>query len=96
MNMFVGNLPFTVTEEELRTMFEEHGAIESLKLITDRETGRSRGFAFVEMENAEADAAMKALNGKDMGGRNIKVNQAEERKPRSGGGGGGGGGGYRR
>lgn len=94
MNMFVGNLPFTVTEEELRTMFEEHGAIESLKLITDRETGRSRGFAFVEMENAEADAAMKALNGKDMGGRNIKVNQAEERKPRSGGGGGGGG--YRR
>ena len=94
MNMFVGNLPFTVTEEELRTMFEEHGTIESLKLITDRETGRSRGFAFVEMENAEADAAMKALNGKDMGGRNIKVNQAEERKPRSGGGGGGGG--YRR
>ncbi|GMT41703.1 MAG: hypothetical protein IEMM0002_0114 [bacterium] len=98
MNIFVGNLSFAVTESELRALFDEHGTVESLNLIKDRETGRSRGFAFVEMDNAEADAAIKALNGMDLQGRNIKVNQAEDRKPRSsrGGGGGGGGGGFRR
>ncbi len=83
MNIFVGNLPFTVTQADLESMFEEFGTVESAKLITDRETGRSRGFAFVEMANADADTAIKALNGKDMDGRTIKVNQAEDRKPRN-------------
>ena len=83
MNIFVGNLPFSVTEDELRSLFEEFGTVESVKLITDRETGRPRGFGFVEMDNADADSAIKSLNGKDIDGRAIKVNQAEERKPRS-------------
>jgi len=83
MNIFVGNLSFNVTETELRELFEEHGTVTSLRLITDRDTGRSRGFGFVEMENADADTAIKALNGLDLQGRNIKVNQAEERKPRA-------------
>ena len=83
MNIFVGNLAFSVTEEELRGLFEEHGAVNSLRLITDRDTGRSRGFGFVEMENAEADSAIKALNGMDFQGRNMKVNQAEDKKPRA-------------
>ncbi len=83
MNIFVGNLPFTVSEEDLRAVFEEYGAVESAKLITDRETGRSRGFGFVEMENSNADTAIKALNETDLKGRNIKVNQAEPRKPRA-------------
>ena len=83
MNIFIGNLAFAVTEAELRTMFEEHGTVNSIQLITDRDTGRSRGFGFIEMDNADADSAIKALNGMDLQGRNIKVNQAEERKPRS-------------
>ncbi len=95
MNIFVGNLPFTITETELRELFEEYGALESAKLITDRESGRSRGFGFVEMDNADADAAIKALNGKEMGGRSIKVNQAQPKKTGFSRGGGGGGGGYR-
>jgi len=82
MNIYVGNLPFNASEEDLRALFEEFGAVESIKLITDRETGRPRGFGFVEMENADADAAIKALNGKEFGGRNIKVNQSEPRKSR--------------
>lgn len=81
MNIFVGNLPFSVTENDLRTLFEQHGPVQTVKLIADRESGRSRGFGFVEMENSEADAAIKALNGMSMQGRAIKVNQAEERKP---------------
>ncbi|MFQ5431727.1 MAG: RNA recognition motif domain-containing protein [Nitrospinota bacterium] len=83
MNIFVGNLAYSVTQADLQTLFEEFGAVQSAALITDRETGRSRGFGFVEMDNADADAAIKALNGKDIGGRNIKVNQAEDRKPRT-------------
>lgn len=83
MNIFVGNLAFSVTEEELRGLFEEHGAVNSLRLILDRDTGRSRGFGFVEMDNAEADSAIKALNGMDFQGRNMKVNQAEDKKPRA-------------
>jgi RNA recognition motif-containing protein len=83
MNIFVGNLAFSVTEDELRVLFEEHGAVNSLRLITDRDTGRSRGFGFVEMENAEADSAIKALNGTDFQGRDMKVNQAEDKKPRA-------------
>ena len=91
--LYVGNIPFSATEADLREMFEAHGTIESINVITDRETGRPRGFAFVEMEDSEsATKAMQALDGRDMGGRNLKVNEANERPPRGGGGGGGGGG----
>ncbi len=92
--LYVGNIPFTTTEDELRTIFEAHGAVSSVNVITDRETGRARGFAFVEMDEASAaDDAMRALDGSDMGGRSLRVNEANERG--RGGGGGGGGGGYR-
>ena len=90
--LYVGNLPFSATEAELRDLFARHGAVESVKVITDRETGRSRGFAFVEMDANGASDAIRALDGTDMGGRALRVNEAQER---SGGGGGGGGGGYR-
>jgi RNA recognition motif-containing protein len=89
--LYVGNLSFSSTEGDIRTAFESHGSVDSVSLITDRETGRSRGFAFVEMEDASAaDDAMRALDGSDMGGRNLKVNEAKERQ-RGGGGGGRGG-----
>ncbi len=88
-SIYVGNLPFTATEDDVRAMFEAHGAVSSVKLINDRETGRPRGFGFVEMEQADAEAAIKALNGVDNGGRSLRVNMAEEKKPRTGGGGGG-------
>ncbi len=95
--LYVGNLAFSTTEEELRELFETHGPIESVSVITDRETGRARGFAFVEFEEASgAEAAMQALDGRDVGGRTIRVNEAHERRGgRPGGGGGRGGGGYR-
>src|SRR5271156_809231 len=89
--IYVGNLPFTATDAELRTLFSEHGTVESVSLPTDRETGRPRGFGFVEMNRAAASRATQDLNGKDMGGRALRVNEAQD-KPRSGGGGGGGGG----
>jgi RNA recognition motif-containing protein len=89
--LYVGNLPFSATEAELRSLFEAHGEIASVNIITDRETGRARGFAFVEMEDARAaEAAMRALDGREMGGRPLRVNEAQDK--RSGGGGGGGGG----
>ncbi|MFZ1098916.1 MAG: RNA-binding protein [Steroidobacteraceae bacterium] len=98
--IYVGNLPFTTTDEELRTLFSQHGTVESVSLPTDRETGRPRGFAFVEMSQADASRAIQSLNGKDLGGRPLRVNEAED-KPRARGGGGGGargagGGGNRR
>jgi RNA recognition motif-containing protein len=94
--LYVGNLPFTTTEDELRTLFEQHGPVQSVSVITDRETGRARGFAFVEFQDASgAEAAQQALNGSDLGGRPLKVNEAFERE-RGGGGRGGGGGGGRR
>jgi RNA recognition motif-containing protein len=86
--LYVGNLPFSATEEGVRTLFSQFGEVLSVNLISDRETGRPRGFGFVEMENAEA--AITGLNGKDFEGRPLKVNQAQERPQRSGGGGGGG------
>lgn len=89
--IYVGNLPFTATDAELRTLFAEHGTVESISLPTDRETGRPRGFGFVEMNRADASRAIQNLNGKDLGGRALRVNEAQD-KPRSGGGGGGGGG----
>ncbi len=78
--IYVGNLPFSATEDELRDLFGEHGTVQSVKIITDRETGRPRGFAFVEMDDNEADAAIEALDGAEMGGRNIRVNEAKEKK----------------
>ncbi len=91
--LYVGNLPFSATEEELRKMFEQHGSVQSVNVITDRETGRARGFAFVEMEDGNgADAAMQALDGSDLGGRSLRVNEAHDRRGGGGGSGGGGGG----
>ena len=83
--LFVGNLPFTATEDSVRALFTPHGTVETLALINDRETGRPRGFGFVEMANADAARAMQALNGIDFEGRSIKVNEAQA-KERSGGG----------
>jgi RNA recognition motif-containing protein len=88
--IFVGNFSFDTTEADLRQMFEPHGAVESASVVTDRDTGRSRGFGFVEMpNNGEADSAIAALNGKDSGGRPLTVNEARAKTERSGGGGGG-------
>ena len=90
--IYVGNFPYTTTEDELRELFESHGTVHSLDLIRDRRTGRSRGFGFVEMPNdAEAQAAINALNGTELGGRVINVNIARSRQGGRGGGGGGGG-----
>ena len=83
--LYVGNLPFTATDESVRTLFSKHGTVETVALITDRETGRARGFGFVEMPNADAARAMQALNGTDFDGRALKVNEAQDRE-RSGGG----------
>jgi RNA recognition motif-containing protein len=91
MKLFVGNLPFSATEDAVRKLFEPHGTVNKVALINDRETGKPRGFGFVEMDNAEAQRAMQALDGTDFGGRRLKVNEAQARE-RSGGGGGGGGG----
>ena len=80
--IYVGNLPWSTTSAELEQMFSEHGAVRSAEVISDRETGRSRGFGFVEMETEEGmNAAVQALNGKDMGGRPLTVNEARERTP---------------
>ena len=86
--IYVGNLPFTATEEEVRGLFAQHGTVHSVKLISDRETGRPRGFGFVEMEGADASKAIERVNGHQMGGRGLRVNEAQ---PKQGGGGGGGG-----
>ena len=93
MNIYVGNLAYSVTEDELRDAFAAYGDISSVSLITDKFSGQSKGFGFVEMtNNSEADAAIKALNETSLKGRNIKVNQAKPRgdRPQRGGGGGGG------
>ena len=100
MNIYVGNLPFSTTEDELRELASEHGEVTSCSVIRDRDTGRSRGFGFLEMPNDdEAQALIAALNGTDQGGRALTVNEARPREDRGGGGGGyrgggGGGGGY--
>ncbi len=86
--IYVGNLPFDATEEGLGDLFAQFGQVESVKLITDRDTGRPRGFGFVEMSEG-ATKAISALNETDFGGRNLKVNEARPREERSGGGGGG-------
>jgi RNA recognition motif-containing protein len=81
--LFVGNLPFSATEQSVRALFEPHGTIESLALINDRDTGRPRGFGFIEMPSTDAAKAMQALDGKDFEGRALKVNEAQS-KPRNG------------
>jgi RNA recognition motif-containing protein len=83
--LYVGNLPFTATEDSVRALFTPHGTVETLALITDRETGNPRGFGFVEMANADAARAMQALNGSDFDGRALRINEAQA-KERSGGG----------
>ncbi len=81
-SLYVGNLPFKATEDEIRGLFAQYGEVQSVKLVTDRETGRPRGFGFVEMEDNGAMAAIEALDGKEFGGRNLKVNEARERQER--------------
>jgi RNA recognition motif-containing protein len=96
--IYVGNLPFSATEDDVRSLFSQHGTVESVALPNDRETGRPRGFGFVEMSSADAERAIAAVNGQNLGGRALRVNEAQD-KPRTGGGGGfrggSGGGGFR-
>jgi|SRR5690606_40151053 RNA recognition motif-containing protein len=88
--LYVGNLPYSATEDTLNEMFSDCGRVESARVITDRDTGQSKGFGFVEMSTAaEAQAAISKLNGTDFGGRPLKVNEAKPQEKRSGGGGGG-------
>lgn len=91
--LYVGNLSWDTTDESLNRAFSQAGTVTSASIITDRETGRARGFGFVEMStDEEAENAVNTLDGLELDGRNIRVNEARERSPRSGGGGGGGGG----
>ena len=98
--LYVGNLSYDVSSSDLEALLSPHGTVQSAEVIMDRDTGRSKGFGFVEMgSDAEAQAAISAMDGQDQGGRALKVNEAKPREPRSGGGGGyggGGGGGGRR
>jgi cold-inducible RNA-binding protein len=90
-NIFVGNLSFNTSEDELRQMFEAYGQVDRVSIMTDRDTGRSRGFGFVEMTNAEdGEKAIAALNGSQVGGRTLNVNEARPKNDRGSGGGGGG------
>jgi RNA recognition motif-containing protein len=86
--IYVGNLPYSATEDELRELFSAHGEVSSVSLVNDRETGRPRGFGFVEMAGEEAETAIRALDGSQMGGRTLKVNEARPRENSGGGGGG--------
>ena len=79
IKLFVGNLPFSATDASVRALFAEHGTVEKIALITDRETGQPRGFGFVEMSDADASRAMQSLNGRDVEGRALKVNEAKDR-----------------
>jgi RNA recognition motif-containing protein len=80
--LYVGNLPFTATEDEVRDLFSQHGEVESVELLTDRQTGRPRGFGFVQMADDDAATAVEKLDGTDMGGRPLRVNEARERTER--------------
>ena len=94
MDIYVGNLPYSATEEEVSDLFAEFGPVERVKIITDRETGQSKGFAFVTLgDQAQLNAAIEAVNEQDFQGRALRVNASEPREPRTGGGGGGGYGG---
>jgi cold-inducible RNA-binding protein len=95
-NIFVGNLSFGTTEDTLRSMFDSYGTVDRVNIVTDRDTGQARGFAFVEMSvDAEGDAAINGLNGKDLDGRSLNVNEARPKPERGSGGGGNRGGGNR-
>jgi RNA recognition motif-containing protein len=84
-SIYVGNLPYTATEDEVRQLFEEHGAVDAVRLLTDRETGRPRGFGFVDMPDSAASAtAIQSLNGQEFQGRTLRINEARERSPRPG------------
>ena len=83
-SIYVGNLPFTATEDEVRELFEAHGQVDEVRLMTDRDTGRPRGFGFVKMASDAAQAAIRSLNGTNLGGRDLRINEAEDRKPRGG------------
>jgi len=90
-NIFVGNLSFTATEDAVRSMFEGYGTVDRVSIVTDRDTGQAKGFGFVEMTNdAEAEQAINALNGTELNGRALTINEARPKTERSGGGGGGG------
>jgi RNA recognition motif-containing protein len=80
--LYVGNLPFSATEDTVRSAFAAHGAVESIALVIDRTTGQPRGFGFIEMSSSDASKAMQALNGADFGGRPLKVNEAQDRGAR--------------
>ncbi len=84
--IYVGNLPWSASEDEIREFFSTYGEVQSVTIITDRDTGRSRGFGFVEMEGDSANQAIDGANGKELSGRPIRVSEARERQPRSGGG----------
>lgn len=84
--LYVGNLPFTANEDSVRALFAQHGTVETVSLISDRDTGKPRGFGFVQMPQAEANKAMEALNGADFGGRPLKINEAQDRAAPNGGG----------
>ena len=100
MRMYVGNLPYSMNDDTLRSLFEPYGQVESARVISDRDTGSSKGFGFVEMANADAQKAMEALNGHDINGRALRIDEARPQEARAGGGGGrggyGGGGGRNR
>jgi len=96
VKIYVGNLSFQTNEDSLRDAFAAHGDVEEVAVITDRDTGRPRGFAFVTMPDSAARAAIEALNGQELDGRTLNVNEARAKTTRGGGGGGGGGGGQRR
>jgi RNA recognition motif-containing protein len=83
--LYVGNLPFSATEDSVRSLFAAHGTVETISLINDRDSGRPRGFGFIEMSSTDASRAMQALNGKEFDGRTLKINEAQD-KPRTGGG----------
>lgn len=93
-NIYVGGLPYAINDDQLEETFSEFGPVQSARVITDRMTGQSRGFGFVEMDEADAAKAISSLNGSQLGGRTLTVNEARPREKRPGGYGGGGGGGY--
>ena len=92
MKLYVGNLPYTADDSTLRGLFEAFGEVQSARVVSDRDSGQSKGFGFVEMNDSDAQRAMSALNGQDQGGRTLRVNEARPQEARTGGGGGGRGG----
>jgi RNA recognition motif-containing protein len=95
MRLYVGNLPYSMNDDTLRSLFESYGQVESARVISDRDSGTSKGFGFVEMANADAQKAIEALNGRDFNGRALRIDEARPQEARAGGGGNRGGGGGR-